>query len=117
MRRICDTESCCAYIGNMGFVPGFVDIHIADQSHCTFLPNGEPVVDYIGVSENLSQDWGNIVAEINDRAGTDFAAQDPSNPNGVGGSSSGGVEHACTSEKVLQFMNDSTSRDSMRLMW
>eukprot|EP00892_Ulva_mutabilis_P000786 jgi/Ulvmu1/10708/UM067_0034.1 len=101
LRQVCEAEACCAYVGGKR-TPGFVDIHIADQAHCAFLPSGEPFVDYIGASEILNASWRDIVAGINERAGTAFEARDPENPNGNGGEQSGGVAHTCTSEKVLQ---------------
>lgn len=101
MRGLCDTVSCCSYVGGER-APGFVDIHIADQAHCAFLPNGQPFVDYIGVSENLMQTWQEIVAAVNKNAGTAFEARDPENPNGKGNTTAGGVAHTCTSEAVLQ---------------
>eukprot|EP00892_Ulva_mutabilis_P012653 jgi/Ulvmu1/9760/UM055_0100.1 len=101
LRHVCEAESCCAYVGGKR-TPGFVDIHITDQAHCAFLPSGEPFVDYIGASENLDASWRDIVAAVNERAGTAFEARDPENPNGNGGEQSGGVAHTCTSEKVLQ---------------
>lgn len=95
MRRICAAESCCAYLPRRGFLPVFVDSHISDQSHCVFLPNGDPVVDYIGFSEDLEGSWAAIVARINARAGTDFAAPAPRNTNGRGTAEAGGVKHSC----------------------
>lgn len=98
---MCETEACCSYIGGKR-EPGFVDIHITDQSHCAFLPGGQPFVDYIGSSENLEQSWAEIIAAVNERAGTAFEARDPDNPNGNGGDKAGGVAHTCTSESVLE---------------
>eukprot|EP00892_Ulva_mutabilis_P002784 jgi/Ulvmu1/12506/UM009_0161.1 len=101
LRQVCEAEACCAYVGGIR-APGFVDVHIADQAHCTFLPSGEPFVDYIGASENLEATWREIVAAVNERAGTVFEARNPENPNGIGGEQTGGVAHTCTSERVLE---------------
>lgn len=61
MRELCPTERCCAYIAAKDrWVPHFVDVHIADQAHCMFLPDGSPLVDYIGASESLDEDWPQV---------------------------------------------------------
>lgn len=101
MRELCDAELCCSYVGGQR-APGFVDIHISDQAHCAFLADGQPFVDYIGASENLTQAWRDIVAGVNNNAGSVFEARDPENPNGTGNTTAGGVAHTCTSEVVLK---------------
>lgn len=104
MRAICEGEACCAHIPARGFVPGLVDAHIADQAHCVFLPSGEPLVDYIGTAEDLDAAWTDIIAAINERAGTAFEAQSVKNPNGRGPEDAGGVRHTCNGENVLATM-------------
>jgi hypothetical protein len=62
MRELCPAEGCCSFIGppmNAWF-PHFVDEHIGDQSHCVFLPGGESMVDYIGASETIDEDWPEV---------------------------------------------------------
>lgn len=104
MRTICESNACCAYINRGGFRPDFVDGHIADQAHCVFLPNGDPLVDYIGTAEDLDVAWVDIVAAINARAGMNFTAEPVKNPNGRGASEDGGVRHPCDGEKVTNTM-------------
>jgi hypothetical protein len=58
MRRLCAAENCCPYIEAQNrWVPHFLDVHIADQAHCMFLPDGSSLVDFIGASETLDEDW------------------------------------------------------------
>lgn len=58
LRRLCSSEDCCAYVREREkWHPQFVDVHITDQSSCTFLPDGESLVDYIGTTETLNDDW------------------------------------------------------------
>lgn len=109
MRTICTKEDCCAHIPSRGFLPGLVDSHIADQAHCIFLPNGDPLVDYIGTAEDLDAAWADIVAAINDRAGTSFEALPVKNPNGRGPAEDGGVQNTCSSDKVLSVITQESA--------
>lgn len=110
MRSICETEACCAHIPGRGFVPSLVDTHIADQAHCVFLPNGDPLVDYIGAAEDLDPAWADIVTAINAVAGTAFEAESVKNPNGRGPQEDGGVRHTCASQNVLSKMTEEAAQ-------
>ena len=115
MRELCPLEQCCTYISTMQqFVPHFTDLHINDQSHCVFLPGGESLVDYIGATESINEDWPAIVERINERAGTAFVAAPPTNPNGHGSAAAGGVENGCLSANAAANFNETTLRNIAR---
>ena len=59
---LCEEEGCCAYVEHLEapWFPTFVDVHITDQASCTFLPGGESMVDYIGTSTTLNDDWKQV---------------------------------------------------------
>ena len=78
-------------------MPGLVDTYIADQAHCVFLPNGDPIVDYIGSAEDLDVAWAGIVAGINGRAGTAFEAVPLERYKGSHVAEDGVVENLCGS--------------------
>lgn len=76
-------------------------MHVSDHAHCTFLPSGRPIVDFIGTTETLDEDWATIVGEVNRRAGTAFdASAGLSNPNGHGSKAQGGVENVCDDPRI-----------------
>ena len=77
------------------FVPHFTDQHINDQSALRSLPGGESLVDYIGATATIEEDWKRIVGAINERAATTFVPGAVTNPNGHGGASGHGVETEC----------------------
>ena len=35
-------------------------MHISEQQHCVFLPDGSSMVDYIGTTETLESDWAAV---------------------------------------------------------
>ena len=107
----CHTHGCCPWLGHAKrFVPRFLDIHISAQSHCAFLPSGAPIVDFIGATETVNEDWVEIVANINARAGTSFVAAPVTNPNGHGASEHGGVSSRCVAPEVQALFDDETTR-------
>ena len=106
MRKLCPNKKCCSYFRGR-FAPHFLDEHINDQAHCVFLPGGESLVDYVGDSARVSQDWQHIVAAINERSGSNFSSGAVVNPNGRGGPDGHGVENACQCAQ---------SRNSMSLL-
>jgi hypothetical protein len=109
MREICPQYQCCPFLGNLGsFVPAFIDLHINDQSHCVFLANGDPLVDFIGRSELMDEDWALVLENINRLAGTDFQVETVDNPNGHGGHGTGGVEHGCQNGSLLNMFDSTT---------
>lgn len=109
LRELCPQEDCCSYIkGLSSFMPHFVDVHINDQAHCVFLPAGEALVDYIGATATVDDDWVEIVASINKRAGTDFVAGPVSNPNGHGDAAKGKVENSCEFPEIMANFNKTT---------
>lgn len=115
MRRICERDDCCAYIRRAArWVPNFVDAHVADHGHCMFLPDGEPLVDYIGASEAFDDAWADIVTEINRRAGTSFVVAPTKSMNGHVNATTGASEHACSGARVMQFYNETTARNVAR---
>lgn len=62
LATLCNTEQCCPYIQQRKkWNPAFVDVHITDQSSCTFVPDGESIVDYIGTTETLNDDWKQVI--------------------------------------------------------
>ena len=114
LRQLCLRESCCAYIPALSrFVPHFIDQHINDQAHCVFLPGGDSLVDYIGATSTIEEDWPRIVAEINHRAGTAFVPQPITNPNGHGKSASR-VATDCELPEVREMFNETTLRNIAR---
>jgi hypothetical protein len=69
----CDTRDCCPYVQAFKmFAPQFTLQHLNDQSHCVFLPGGESLVDFVGATESVEEDWARVVQEINNRMGTTF---------------------------------------------
>lgn len=61
----CERDGCCSYVAaRSAWWPEFVNIHIGDQSHCVFLPNGEPLVDYIGLTEYFDAAWVDIMTNL-----------------------------------------------------
>lgn len=115
MRDVCNLNGCCAYIARTSrWVPNFVDAHVADHGHCMFLPGGEPLVDYIGVSEAFDDSWADIVGEINRRVGTAFVAAPTKSMNGRVDSGTGASEHSCSGTRVLQYFNNTTARNIAR---
>lgn len=64
----CEKEECCSYIEPRAlWWPEFVNIHLGDHSHCTFLPNGEATADYIGLTESFEESWNDVLGEISRR--------------------------------------------------
>lgn len=113
MRTICETQQCCSYVKPIkAFKPGFVDAHISDHAHCMFLPDGDPIVDYIGASEAFDDAWADVVAEINRRVGTTFVARKAKKMNSK---ASGGVDATatqaagCGGEHALLYLNATTA--------
>ena len=83
MRDICDSHGCCVYIAAMNtWVVDFVNAHISQQAHLVFTPAGESIVDYIGRTENIQDDWAEIVANIQTRSGLDVGTVAMENVNG-----------------------------------
>lgn len=93
MKDACWSRNCCPYIPGTGWVPWFLDQHLNDQVGCIFSANGESMVDFIGRSETIAQDWIDIVAHINRVTGTNVTASAITNPNGRNNL----IEHACHS--------------------
>jgi hypothetical protein len=115
IRELCSQQNCCSYISAaMRFNPGFPDEHVADQAHCIFLPGGESVVDYIGSTETIEQDWLKIVGEINRYSGSNFVPQPLKNPNGRGSKGHGSIETWCMDAAVIANLNETTSRNIAR---
>jgi hypothetical protein len=115
MRQLCPNEACCTYVKPLQrWVPSFVDVHINDQSHCVFLPGGESLVDYIGATETIEDDWVEIVAAINKRTGLKIVAKAMTNPNGMGQKANGGIEHGCMMPDVRALFNGTTLRNIAR---
>ena len=109
MRELCPQEKCCSWVSGVGqFVPHFVDLHINDQSHCVFLPSGESLVDFVGATASIDEDWTTIVGEINDRVGTRFVPVAVTNPNGHGKPGQGNVENSCTDPEIMANFNETT---------
>eukprot|EP00892_Ulva_mutabilis_P002461 jgi/Ulvmu1/12215/UM086_0004.1 len=58
----CEHGDCCTFVPARGtWWPEFVNIHVGDHSHCMFLPNGEPLVDYVGLTEFFDAAWVDIM--------------------------------------------------------
>jgi Sulfotransferase family len=75
LSKVCETQDCCAWVPQyQKFMPLFTDLHIMDQSHCVFDSEGRTMVDFIGASETLDEDWATVLNEINRRMGTKFEA-------------------------------------------
>eukprot|EP00892_Ulva_mutabilis_P011502 jgi/Ulvmu1/8724/UM047_0065.1 len=111
MRDICASDNCCAFIRRVQrWVPNFVDAHVSDHGHCMFLPGGEPLVDYIGTSEDFAASWADILGEINRRVGTAFAAAPTKSMNGHV-DASGASEHSCSGTRVAHYYNSTTARN------
>lgn len=86
LSSLCEDEGCCGYVPHRkDWAPTFVDVHITDQASCTFLPGGESLVDYIGTSSTLNEDWKQIVSEISKRSGLPLKSEDvlPANGDGI----------------------------------
>ena len=80
--QICEDARCCVYIPKQDkWPPDFAGMHITDQAQAVFAPDGRSMVDYIGRTEHLQQDWEEIVAEINRRSGANFKAAQLENEN------------------------------------
>jgi hypothetical protein len=115
LRELCPHDDCCSYVSEHGqFVPHFTDLHINDQAHCVFLPGGESLVDYVGSTATIAQDWTAIVGAINARAGTAFVAAPVTNPNGYGGADGHGQETVCSAPDVRANLNETTLRNIAR---
>ena len=79
----CYTHQCCAYIRHSKqWEPNFVAMHIGDQSHGVFTSGGDSMVDYIGRTEHLDEDWAEIIAHINKRQGTSLLGAEIRSVNG-----------------------------------
>ena len=58
MRSICERQGCCAYVARRArYIPSFVDVHVSDQAHCVFLAAGQSMVDFVGATETIEDDW------------------------------------------------------------
>ena len=115
MRELCPHDDCCSYVSSLAqFVPHFTDQHINDQAHCVFLPGGESLVDYIGSTATIAEDWPIIVDAINKRANTSFVAGPVTNPNGHGGADGHGQETACSDANVRANFNETTLKNIAR---
>jgi hypothetical protein len=109
LRELCPTDECCTYIKKQDrWIPHFVDQHINDQSHCVFLPGGESLVDFVGSTERIQEDWPLVVEEINRRMGTEFTVGHVGNPNGHGNQTAGGIETVCENSLVKSYFNETT---------
>ena len=116
LARICNTRQCCAYLGGKSnaFVARFPNGHVTQQAHSVFTTDGRLLVDYIGRTENLSEDWQEIVNLIAERSGTDVGFVPMDNVNGapvpVGLPEE--KQHACLSDEIvgLGIVNQTTVR-------
>ena len=120
MHELCAKHKCCPWLPpTQSFAPGFVGLHVSDQSHCVFMPGGESIVDFIGATERIDDDWAAIVQHINERAGTHFRAVSPSMINGRGPltsveASSGCKANAKLSEEAKQNIAQQYAQDVVR---
>jgi hypothetical protein len=65
LKDICHDQGCCPYVNAQErFIPAFIDQHVSDQAHCVFLPGGESLVDFIGSTENIEDDWDQVPASL-----------------------------------------------------
>ena len=66
----CKERNCCAYINEIqDWNSNFIQLHISDQAHGVFRPDGLSFVDYIGRTEHVNDDWRDILESINNRSG------------------------------------------------
>ena len=67
----CSKHDCCPWHKerwNDHFIPG----HINAQSHVVFTSTGQSMVDFIGRTENMQEDWAEFLHVLNAHAGTQF---------------------------------------------
>ena len=128
LRRICNTRACCAYIAGQpgSFVDNFPNGHVTQQAHTVFTTAGRLIVDYIGRTENISEDWQEIATAIEQRSGIQVGFVPINNVNGVNIAVDLPPErqHACLTDDVvsLGIVNETTVRDitlqfAMDMQW
>ena len=73
LRSDCQIRGCCIYIAvYKQWIPWFIAAHINDQSHAVFSGDGGSMVDFIGRTENIEEDWNEMLLEFNERMNTSF---------------------------------------------
>ena len=116
LARICSTRQCCAYLGGKSnvFLEQFPNGHATQQGHSVFTTEGHPIVDYIGRTESISDDWQEIIKLIAERSGKDVGSVPMDNVNGkiVPVDVPEEMQHACLSNDVvsLGLLNQTTVR-------
>lgn len=111
MRELCGADHCCAYNpAAKKWQPSFVDEHVNAQAHCMFLPDGSSMVDFVGRSEHVDEDWAELLQHIGRRSGRQVTARPVKRVNaGRGATSAGGAGAACAAQ-LRPELNETTMR-------
>ena len=105
LRTACAHRGCCAYIPKRNiWVPWFIDQHINDQAHCTFTPFGESMVDFVGRTEEIDNDWAEFIAQVNRRNYANFKPKAVNVRNARGSTVKHMAEHSCDLSKVQEML-------------
>ena len=112
LEAACMKQECCAYITNTReWAPGFISLHIGDQAHSVFTASGKSMVDYIGRSEHMLEDWAEIIAHINTRENTTF----PTDAAAVLNKQNRGVDDSnCLGDSYARMYNTTTAENVAR---
>ena len=117
LARICSTRQCCAYIKGTknAFVTRFPNAHVTQQAHSVFTTDGRLIVDYIGRTENISDDWMEITKLIAENSGMNVGSVPMvhMNTRSTPDDAPEETQHACLSEDIvsLGIVNQTTVRE------
>ena len=68
LRSECHARGCCVYIPEYKqWIPWFVAAHVNDQSHAVFTTSGSSMVDFVGRTENIDEDWAALLKHFKRR--------------------------------------------------
>lgn len=116
LSTICAKEQCCVYLARTGsFQPAYINEHINEQAHCVFVDNGDMVVDFIGRSEKINEDWPAVLESINRRSGSSFEVKVVATENQQTGLPKDpvpdSVQNNCSSDEFLNKFDSQTLYD------